>query len=139
MYRGSVLFQQIMVARLMANMIDEDGRSLFLLEDEDVITNGPFIKVLELADRSLLFEIWVDREKLLDGQDFMSAMASYFELCFVFQLEYPKQSQTVINILQHRAARYGDDKGSLTHMRKDSAMNKLAKYLQIVGDLGIIY
>ena len=36
--------------------------------------------------RSFLFEIWADKVLLLDGQDLMSAMASYFELCFVFQL-----------------------------------------------------
>jgi len=100
-----------------------------------------------------VFEIWADKLKLLDGQDLMSAMASYFELCFVFQLgrlgfnflcnknklipltEYPKQSQTVLNILQRKAARYGDDKGTLTAMRRDTAMNKIAKYLQVVGDI----
>ena len=83
----------------------------------------------------------------------MAALASYFELCFVFQLgrfdffesyswkllnffvEYPKQSQTVISILQRKAARYGDDKGTLANMRKDTAMNKLAKYLTVVGDI----
>ena len=105
------------------------------MKGENSITNGPFIKVLEHQDRSFLFEIWADRHKLLGGQDLMSAMASYFELCFVFQLEYPRQSQTVINILQHKAARYGDDKGTLTHMRKDTAMNRMAKYLKVVGEM----
>ena len=104
--------------------------------------------------RSFLFEIWADKVKLLNGQDLMSTIASYFELCFVFQLgrlvfsflgktkvlilfqlEYPKQSQTVLNILQRKAARYGDDKGTLTAMRKDTATNKIAKYLQVLGDI----
>ena len=85
-----------------------------------------------------MFEIWADRQKLLNGQDLMSALASYFELCFVFQLEYPRECQTVVNILQHKAARYGDDKGSLTNMRRESAMNKMAKYLQVVEDTSVI-
>ena len=44
-YNGSIILQQIMVVRLLADALDGDGRSLFLMEDEDILTNSPFIKV----------------------------------------------------------------------------------------------
>ena len=51
-YGGSLILKQIMVVRLLANLIDSDGKAIFLFEEEeDMITNGPFIKVLELPDR----------------------------------------------------------------------------------------
>ena len=51
-YGGSLILKQIMVVRLLANLIDSDGKAIFLFEEEEeMITNGPFIKVLELPDR----------------------------------------------------------------------------------------
>ena len=50
-YSGSLILKQIMVVRLLANLIDSDGKAFFLFAEEDLITNGPFIKVLELPDR----------------------------------------------------------------------------------------
>jgi len=50
-FGGSVLLQQIMVARMLADLIDGDGKSLFLMENEEIVTNSPFIKVIELEDR----------------------------------------------------------------------------------------
>ena len=49
--------------------------------------------------------------------------------------EYPQQAQTVVNIIQRRIAHYGDDSGTLTKMRKDTALNKLTKYYQVLGDI----
>ena len=49
--------------------------------------------------RVLVYELWADKEKLLDGRDLYSTVASYFELVFVFQLVYPKEAQTVITTL----------------------------------------
>ena len=39
--------------------------------------------------RVLVYELWPDKEELLDGRDLYSTVASYFELAFVFKLEYP--------------------------------------------------
>ena len=50
-FGGSVLLQQIMVMRMLADLIDGDGKSLFLMEDEEIVTTSPFFKVIELQDR----------------------------------------------------------------------------------------
>ena len=79
--------------------------------------------------RSFQFELWADRVQLLQGQDLLSAVSSYIELCFVFQLEYPKHCQTTSNLIQLKICGYGNpEKGTLTTMRKDSAMKKINKY-----------
>ena len=50
-YNGSVIIQHVMVVRMLADVIDGDGKSFLLLEDEDIVTSSPFIKVIELQDR----------------------------------------------------------------------------------------
>ena len=52
-YEGVQTILQVWICRLMAEMIDKhgDGKTVFLLESEEVATSGPFLKVLELPDR----------------------------------------------------------------------------------------
>ena len=67
--------------------------------------------------------------KLLEGQSLQSAFSSYFEAAFSVQLKYPKECQTVSNIMQLRVAKYGDaTDGTLTNQRKDTALNQVIKY-----------
>ena len=61
-----------------------------------------------------------------------------FELCFVFQLKYPSQCQTVCQIIQLHMLRYGDpESGTLTTMRKKQAQNKLQGYLLALGKISV--
>ena len=58
-----------------------------------------------------------------------SALASYFELAFTFQLEYPVESAVTINLVQLKIVNYGNvDKGSLTKMAKTTVGNKIKRY-----------
>ena len=77
--------------------------------------------------RVLVSELWPDKEELLDGRDLYSTVASYFELAFVFQLEYPTEAQTVITLMQLTVARYRDESGTLTASRKETMFNKVRK------------
>ena len=57
--------------------------------------------------------------KLLDGQDFYHALASYYELAFVFQLKYSRRCQTTAHLIQLKVLQYGDQElGSLTGQKK---------------------
>ena len=85
--------------------------------------------------RVLVYELWADKEKLLDGRDLYSTVASYFELAFVFQLVYPKEAQTVITLMQLKVPRYGDESGTLTASRKETMSNKVKKYFSVIGDI----
>ena len=40
---------------------------LFVFEQEEVVSNAPVIKVLELEDKSWVFELWADKFKLFGG------------------------------------------------------------------------
>lgn len=94
-----------------------------------------FFSYLKLISfRSLEFELWADNVRLLKGQDIYSAIASYFELVYVFQLHYPKECQTVSNILQEYVAKYGSVESgvNLTKSKTSTVVNKLEKYSRIV-------
>ena len=76
--------------------------------------------------------MWADNQKIFEGQTIFKALTSFFELAFVFQVEYSKEAQLVVTILQNKVARYGDNSGTLTHMRKDTVNNKLLRYYSIL-------
>ena len=80
--------------------------------------------------RNITFELWADRVKLLEAQDIFSAFASYYELAFVFQLEYPKECQTISQVIQEKVARYGSVESgvNMTKSRTKTVTNKLEKY-----------
>ena len=81
--------------------------------------------------------MWADKREILAGQDLMSAMESYFQLCFSFQLKYPAEVSALVHILQTRIAKYGDrdpDGGRLTVLRRDPLMIRLGKYKMITED-----
>ena len=59
--------------------------------------------------------------KLLDGQDFYHALASYYELAFVFQLKYSRRCQTTAQLIQLKVLQYGDQK-------KDQSLAKVRKF-----------
>ena len=82
-------------------------------------------------------ELWCEKVKLLDPQDLLSALSSFFELAFSFQLKYPKEAQRTFNILQLRVAKYGDpDVGTLSIQKKEQAFNALVKYALVVDNCG---
>ena len=64
------------VMRLMAVTIDGDGMEPFVFEQEEVVSNAPVIKVLELEDKSWVFELWADKIKLFGAQDLISCLVS---------------------------------------------------------------
>ena len=67
--------------------------------------------------------------KLLDGQDFYHALASYYELAFVFQLKYSRRCQTTAHLIQLKVLQYGDQElGSLTGQKKDQSLAKVRKF-----------
>ena len=85
--------------------------------------------------RSFLYELWADRVRVLECQQLYETLASYYQLCFSFQLKYPKECHTVAHIIQTRICKYGDDSGSLTQMKRNTANDKLLKYLAVIGKI----
>ena len=53
-YEGNNIYKMVMIMRMFAKSMDSDGRGMFLLEDEDIITDSPFLKVYVLPDRFVL-------------------------------------------------------------------------------------
>lgn len=50
-YHGNVAFKYVSVIRWLADCLDKDGKSFFLIEGESIVTSGPFLKVIEVSDR----------------------------------------------------------------------------------------
>ena len=67
--------------------------------------------------------------KLLEGKELYHALASYYNLVFVFQLKYSKKCQTLAQIIQLKVLKYGDQElGSLTGQKKDQSLMKVRKF-----------
>ena len=76
--------------------------------------------------------------RLLVGQDLFNALASYYELAFVFQLKYSKHCQTAAQIMQLKVLEYGDiELGGLTSMKKDQALMKFKKFENSLKKLNV--
>ena len=71
-----------------------------------------------------MFELYVERSKLLGNMNFVTAIAAFFHLCFIMDLKYPKQSQTLADLLQRRVCKYGDESGECVIHRIVSAKVK---------------
>ena len=103
---------------------------MFLDTNQEFITSQYFlILTYFLYFRTLSFELWADKGKILDGQDIIAALVSFYELAFSFQLKYGSGAQTTLEIVQHQIAEYGvDGSGTLTNRKKLAATNQIKKY-----------
>ena len=50
-YNGAKLFKDISIIRLFANIVDSDGKQLFLMPGEETESPAPNLKVFELQDK----------------------------------------------------------------------------------------
>ena len=103
---------------------------MFLDTNQEFITSQYFlILTYFFYFRTLSFELWADKGKILDGQDIIAALVSFYELAFSFQLKYGSGAQTTLEIVQHQIAEYGvDGSGTLTNRKKLAATNQIKKY-----------
>jgi len=132
-YEGSLLYKYINILRFGARHLDSDGSCLIRLEkDGPAKTNGPHIVAITV-NTSFVFEVHAEKEKIIGNLDFPTAIAAFLHLCFVVNLKYPKECQTVCDILQRKVAEYGDDSGTKTQGSKSSAKSKFDKYLDGLG------
>jgi hypothetical protein len=62
--------------------------------------------------RSYCFEIWVEKQRILEQLDMAQCIASFLHLVFIFDLKFPAKAQTVCDFLQRVVADYGTDEGN---------------------------
>ena len=62
-----------------------------LMGDEESSNDdpSPHLKAI-LVEKSFVFELHLEKTKLLGNMDMASAISSFYHLCFVFDLLYPK-------------------------------------------------
>ena len=61
----------------------------------------------------------MERSKLLGNMNFVTAIAAFFHLSFIMDLKYPKQSETLGDLLQRRVCKYGDESGMCFYFSND--------------------
>ena len=83
-------------------------------------------------DKTFVFELWVEKEKLFGNMSIIESIASFLHLAFVFDLCYPKAAETMCDIIQRRFAKYGDNNGTKTNGKKDT---KMSKFMEILGNI----
>ena len=134
-FDGSRLWKDFQIMRILGTNLDQDGSALLKVEEDlPPKTPCPFVLAVKCG-RSLVFEVWAEKEKLLGNMSLQLAISSYLHVAFVFDLKYPQGAQTLGDILQRKVANYGDDSGTRTWRSLQAASKKYKQYLMVIGDL----
>ena len=136
-YNGSKLYKWICLLRKGAEKLQKNGDgSTFLRMESDGAPNfdGPFILAVKV-DNHLVFELWVEKEKVFGDMSMTGSIASFLHLAFVFDLRYPKAAETMCDIIQRRFAKYGDNNGTRTNGKKETAATRMSKYTEVLATI----
>ena len=132
-YDGSKLYKYISILRMGADFIDSNGACMIRLDtDGQSSTAEPHILAIKV-DKTFVFEVHVEGDKLIGNLDLASAVAYVLHLAFVMNIHYPKECQTMWDIMQRKVARYGDSSGTRTNTGRAAATAKYEKYLNDLG------
>jgi hypothetical protein len=63
-----------------------------------------------------VFELWVEKQRILEQLDMAQCIASFLHLVFTFDLKFPKNAETVCDFLQRVVADYGTDEGKIMEL-----------------------
>jgi len=133
-YNGSFLYKYVELLRRAGDHFDKKGAVLVRYREEPPLTDSPHVVAI-CVDKAWIFEVWVDKMKVLGELTLVQGIASFLHLAFSFNLQYPKESQTVADIWQRKFAMYGTPTGTRTHSKKDSAMARINKYNMVLGEI----
>ena len=103
-----------------------------LAEDGPPVDSSPHIYA-ELVNKDYVCELWVENEKLFGNLSLPAAISSFFHLCFVAHLKYPKGAEFVADLLQTVVAKYGDKSGTRTWSKAASAEKKRDAFFALLG------
>ena len=91
-FDGSKLHKYVHILRLAAKHYGEEGAAVMrILEDGDPKTPSPHMMAVKVG-RSYVFELWVEKKRILEQLDMGQCIASFLHLAFCFDLKYPKVS-----------------------------------------------
>ena len=117
--------------RLMADTIDGDGKEFFVLKEEEVVSNAPVIKVLELEDKSWVFELWADKIKLFGGS--RSDLLFGVLLRIVLQLPDELRKRGTNSVFNHSEKRCRlNGSNTLTNKKNTTTNTQIKKIFQLV-------
>merc|ERR1712096_364007 len=132
-FDGSDLYKWICIMRRAGDHLDKDGSVFMRLESDGPPSySGPFILAVNVA-KSFVFELYVEKVKLMGNLSITESIAAFLHLAFIVDLQYPKEAQTVCDIVQRRFAKYGDSSGTRTQTKKETASSRINKYDQVLG------
>lgn len=141
-FGGSKVLKDIHILRLACEHFDDcDGSKLIRISSDrsnesDPPPDSPSPHIVAvLVDKTFIFELWAEHAKLLGNMNICTALASFFHLAFCFDLKYPKAGETVADLLQRSVASYGDNSGTRTWKRKDTAEKKIEGFYSKLGRL----
>ena len=127
-FGGSKVHKYIHILRMAGDHFDGDGSALFRLQTDDGPKSAaPHILAIKVG-KNYHFELWVERERVLENLELEQSISAFLHLAFCFHLKYPKSAETVADFLQRVVADSGDDSGTRTSKNKDTAASKLLRY-----------
>jgi len=135
--QGSTTLRDLHLLRLASEHSDKGGSKWLIRhqEGDDIVQDSsPHILAIR-SNITFIFELWAEEEKLLGNMDIITALAAFYHTCFVFDLKYPVNGQTIADLIQRLVCKHGDQSGTRTWRRKDNAVNKVEFFKAKVFDL----
>ena len=89
-YDGSQTFKDIQLVRMLGDSMDSKGSALVRISnDGPPKTDSPHLFAAKV-NKTFVFEVIVDKERVLGNLTFPQAIASLLHIAFVFNLKYPQ-------------------------------------------------
>ena len=113
---------KVFIIRELARSWSNSAEKLIFIQGEDDLekaSNQPFIHVLKVSqtgekdyEEDLVISVRAGTTTVFDHVSLTAGLASVIQLCFVFHLLYPSDSDDIFNYVQRIVARFGPSDGA---------------------------
>ena len=136
-FSGCKVHKYIQLLRMAGEHFDKEGAALMRIQSDGPPKNSsPHILAVRVGAH-YHFELWVEKERLLENMELEESISAFLHLVFCYNLTYPKEAETICDWLQRVVAEYGNDEGTKTNKSKVTAQSKLTRYhIQLGKALG---
>ena len=134
-FQGSSVLKDLHLLRSAAEHFDNGStqqliritENSWISSDPPPSDSSPHILAI-LVEKSFVYELWAESNKLIGNMDLVTALAAFYHLCFIFSLRYPPEGQTVADLIQRLVCKYGDKSGTKTWKKKEPALAKVSYF-----------
>ena len=119
---GNEIMSRVFIIRELAKSWKNNPAKLIFVEGEDSMSNvssQPYVNILRVDqtgegdyDEAIVVSVRVGTTTIFDGVSLTQGLAAVIQLCFVFHLLYPSDTDEIFNFVQRLLAKFGPSDGA---------------------------